>query len=241
MTKKEKVFYGRILHYSKKIMAINYLGGQCKKCGEKNILKLTFHHRENDKKDFEIGHYLDRHWSRIEPELDKCDLLCCNCHYEIHFPDNRDTWRGNKSKKYFLDFLGIIGCEICGYDKCLSSLDFHHINTNDKEFKLSNLLADNKSLLELKTIIEIEINKCQVVCKNCHKLIHNEEFFELNKHLIYEKVNNFRKISVKTDRNLVKELYDNGMKQIDISKKLKVSKGTISTIIKELNAGVVER
>ena len=34
MTKKEKVFYGRILHFSKKIMAINYLGGKCIKCNE---------------------------------------------------------------------------------------------------------------------------------------------------------------------------------------------------------------
>ena len=43
MTKKEKVFYGRILHFSKKIMAINYLGGKCIKCNENNVLKLTFH------------------------------------------------------------------------------------------------------------------------------------------------------------------------------------------------------
>ena len=187
MTKKEKVFYGRILHFSKKIMAINYLGGKCIKCNENNVLKLTFHHREDDNKDFEIGHYLDRHWSRIVPELDKCDLLCCNCHFEIHFPDDRDTLRGSKSKKYFLQFLKIDGCEICGYNKCLSSLDFHHINSE-------------------------------------------------NKKLIYEKLKNFKKISMKIDRNLVKDLYNSGMKQIEISKKLNVSKGAINLIIKKINS-----
>jgi len=236
MTKKEKVFYGRILHFSKKIMAINYLGGKCIKCNENNVLKLTFHHREDDNKDFEIGHYLDRHWSRIVPELDKCDLLCCNCHFEIHFPDDRDTLRGSKSKKYFLQFLKIDGCEICGYNKCLSSLDFHHINSENKKYKIAELLADEKSLFELKHIIEDEINKCQVVCKNCHKIIHSQEFFELNKKLIYEKVKNFKKISMKIDRNLVKDLYNSGMKQIEISKKLNVSKGAINLIIKKINS-----
>lgn len=39
-----KVERSKILRYAKKLKSINYLGGKCKKCGESNISKLTFHH-----------------------------------------------------------------------------------------------------------------------------------------------------------------------------------------------------
>ena len=41
---------------------------------------------------------------------------------------------------------------------------------------------------------------------------------------------------MKIDRNLVKNLYNSGMKQIEISKKLNVSKGAINLIIKKINS-----
>jgi hypothetical protein len=68
----------------KKIM-VDYLGGKCSKCGyNKSLSALTFHHRNPKEKEYELGHIKDNNWQRVKKELDKCDLVCFNCHMEIH-------------------------------------------------------------------------------------------------------------------------------------------------------------
>jgi len=69
-----------------KLKALKYKGGKCEQCGyKKSIRALEFHHRDPNEKDFHIsngGH--TRSWDRVKTELDKCDLLCANCHAETH-------------------------------------------------------------------------------------------------------------------------------------------------------------
>lgn len=65
--------------------ALTYKGGQCQICGyDKCSDALDFHHRDPKSKDFGIqdGNY--RNWNTLKPEIDKCDLLCCRCHREVH-------------------------------------------------------------------------------------------------------------------------------------------------------------
>jgi 5-methylcytosine-specific restriction endonuclease McrA len=66
--------------------AVQYKGGQCTICGYKSeITALEFHHLDETKKDFGLSQRgLTRSWSRIREELDKCILVCANCHREIH-------------------------------------------------------------------------------------------------------------------------------------------------------------
>ena len=66
--------------------AIEYLGGKCMKCGyNKNIAALEFHHKNPTEKDFTISrNSASKKWDIIQLELDKCDLLCSNCHREEH-------------------------------------------------------------------------------------------------------------------------------------------------------------
>jgi hypothetical protein len=45
---------------------------------------MTFHHRDPETKEFTVSQMLDRAWSVLVTELDKCDLLCFNCHMEEH-------------------------------------------------------------------------------------------------------------------------------------------------------------
>lgn len=70
-----------------KIKAVEYLGGECKICSySKCITALEFHHNNPLEKDFSISSDgSTRGWERIKPELDKCTLLCANCHREVHF------------------------------------------------------------------------------------------------------------------------------------------------------------
>lgn len=67
---------------------VDYKGGQCSKCGYNTCIgALEFHHRNPEKKDFKISDKLKGNKNKKDmlKELDKCDLLCSNCHREIHW------------------------------------------------------------------------------------------------------------------------------------------------------------
>lgn len=72
--------------YKVKEMATKYKGGECMICGyNKYIGALEFHHLNSNEKEFHIakcGH--SRSWDRVKQEIDKCILVCSNCHREIH-------------------------------------------------------------------------------------------------------------------------------------------------------------
>jgi len=70
---------------AKKIKAVEYLGGKCVVCGyERCIQALSFHHTD-DNKDFTISNNYGYSWEVLKEELDKCILVCQNCHQEIHY------------------------------------------------------------------------------------------------------------------------------------------------------------
>jgi hypothetical protein len=66
--------------------AIAYKGGRCERCGYATCeAALAFHHLESAHKDFSISSDgVTRSWERIRTEIDKCALLCANCHAEVH-------------------------------------------------------------------------------------------------------------------------------------------------------------
>ena len=67
-------------------MAVEYKGGKCKKCGyDRCIDALEFHHIDPAQKDFNISSKgYTRSWIKVKAELDKCIMLCANCHRELH-------------------------------------------------------------------------------------------------------------------------------------------------------------
>lgn len=69
-----------------KLKAVEYKGGKCEVCGYcKYAGALEFHHLDPAQKDFGISHKgFTRSWESMTLELDKCMMLCANCHREIH-------------------------------------------------------------------------------------------------------------------------------------------------------------
>lgn len=69
-----------------RLMAIEYGGGKCQICGYMKCNRaLSFHHKDPSKKDFGLSASgLTRAWTKTQKELDKCILVCANCHMEIH-------------------------------------------------------------------------------------------------------------------------------------------------------------
>ncbi len=69
-----------------KTLMIEYKGGCCAKCGYKKYQgALEFHHLNPKEKDFSPSHLKKYKFDeRMKSELDKCILVCANCHREIH-------------------------------------------------------------------------------------------------------------------------------------------------------------
>lgn len=74
----------------RKLEMIEYKGGKCERCGySKNICALEFHHINPDEKEFQLDarRLSNTHIDKLKKEVDKCMLLCANCHREIHHPE----------------------------------------------------------------------------------------------------------------------------------------------------------
>lgn len=67
-------------------MAREHLGGKCMLCGYSRCLEaLDFHHRDPKKKDFGLSEGgITRSWEKTKKEIEKCALICANCHREVH-------------------------------------------------------------------------------------------------------------------------------------------------------------
>ena len=69
-------------------------------------------------------------------------------------------------KQQLVDYKGS-KCSVCGYNKCLSALTFHHCK-GEKEFDITKGIFSGYSIEKLKQ----EADKCILVCFNCHMEIH---------------------------------------------------------------------
>ena len=66
-----------------KRMALEYKGGKCSVCGyNRHVAALEFHHMYG--KETTIASY-GKSWESMKKELDKCILVCANCHREIQY------------------------------------------------------------------------------------------------------------------------------------------------------------
>ena len=71
-------------------------------------------------------------------------------------------------KQMCVDYKG--GCCVnCGYSRCLEALEFHHIDPSQKDFSLSKKKVFSDTVRQ-------ELDKCILVCANCHREIHSELF-----------------------------------------------------------------
>ena len=73
--------------------------------------------------------------------------------------------RRHRLAKWLEDYKKTQRCSKCP-ENDFRVLEFHHIN-DDKEFNVSEMTAG----FSVENILK-EINKCEVVCSNCHKRIH---------------------------------------------------------------------
>lgn len=88
-------------------------------------------------------------------------LRCKKCRYEYV------QARRVRVKEKALEYKGNSCCK-CGYGRCKKALEFHHVDPSEKDFELSSKWH-NKSW----DLIKAELDKCILVCANCHREIHD--------------------------------------------------------------------
>jgi hypothetical protein len=57
----------------------------CSVCGESRPVCLDFHHKDRETKSFSVGQGWSRNRKRLLEEIEKCTLLCANCHRALHY------------------------------------------------------------------------------------------------------------------------------------------------------------
>ncbi len=66
--------------------------------------------------------------------------------------------------------MGYLKCSICGYDKNINAIDFHHRIPKDKEMQISHIIRKKPTEHTL-----LEIRKCIPLCANCHRELHAKD------------------------------------------------------------------
>jgi 5-methylcytosine-specific restriction endonuclease McrA len=77
------------------------------------------------------------------------------------------TWKRHQIKRKAIDYKGG-KCNNCGYDKCDSALQFHHIDPSQKDFGIST-----EGVIRKWEAIKEELDKCVLLCVRCHAEEHD--------------------------------------------------------------------
>lgn len=66
-------------------------------------------------------------------------------------------------KERAIAFLGG-KCQVCGYNRCASAFDFHHLDPMTKDFNISGKMSWRR--------IQTELKKTVLLCATCHREVH---------------------------------------------------------------------
>jgi hypothetical protein len=72
------------MRIGRRVWVLRLGGGRCVVCGESDLRCLEFHHRDPKTKRFCVMDSLARTRQSLTAEIEKCSLLCSNCHSKLH-------------------------------------------------------------------------------------------------------------------------------------------------------------
>lgn len=171
----------------------------CVRCGESDPRCLEYHHHDPDEKESNVNETVLFGWSkdRIRAEIEKCDILCVNCHLREHHA--RQQWmervddgivddgfrltashrrallrpgafgltKGTRLRLWTYAYQREFGCSECGLADPVR-LQFHHA-TDTKNAGVGELIGDSAPTSEVLR----EVGLCAVLCANCHRRKHH--------------------------------------------------------------------
>lgn len=113
-----------------------------------------------------VGYYINKHGLKlIKKEKKEKRIPLSKQERKKQNVNNVVNWK-RRTKIKLLEYKGN-KCVKCGYNKCLSALEFHHQDPKQKDFSIS---SNSYSLNKMK----IEVDKCDLLCSNCHREEHEK-------------------------------------------------------------------
>ena len=115
-------------------------------------------------------------WRRRRRAYDKKNKDAIKKTNRIWRANNRDkvnasVSRGRSKRLTMLnEYKASRGCVLCG-NKDYRCLEFHHRDPGAKEFNVSSGLADGHGMDRMFR----EMDKCDVICANCHRILHHTD------------------------------------------------------------------
>lgn len=173
------------------------------------------------------------------------EIRYCEKHGDVIFHKWQNRWRCSKcaseavqKRRDLLKFKAVEykggKCEICGYNKNYAALEFHHLDPSQKDFGIAQS-GETRSWDE----IQNELDKCIMVCANCHRELHNPDWSKDN---IDNRLNSYKskqKLEIPDKEVLEKEL-NSGKTQKDIARQFKVSVPTLKRWLKSYSLNKVK-
>ncbi len=80
---------------------------------------------------------------------------------------DRKAAKRKEKQDWFRSFKLTLSCIKCG-ESCINCLEFHHKNPETKEYSVGDMISSWLSIEAIKK----EIEKCEVLCANCHRKLH---------------------------------------------------------------------
>lgn len=152
---------------------VDHTGNACNKCKKQfDIQQYDFHHTEPAHKDFQLSRSLRYTVAQVVKEIQKCILLCANCHahthhinkqtdgYENKIKGNTELWNANKRRK--LRHIGKTCCEKCGYDEYDGALAIVFPETYKHYRKYNKTHWDED--------FKLALSQASVLCANCIRM-----------------------------------------------------------------------
>jgi 5-methylcytosine-specific restriction endonuclease McrA len=93
-------------------------------------------------------------------------------HYHVN-PEYHKKKRDNRTKNRRLTKQKLVTmtggkCQVCGYERCIDALQFHHLNPAEKSFSIG------ESRYNFFDKLVEEVKKCVLLCANCHAEVEAE-------------------------------------------------------------------
>ena len=88
----------------------------------------------------------------------------------MHFISRRSNER-IRIKALTNSYKTFLGCALCGYDNNAAALEFHHVDPKAKDFSVAQFSQIGQGFEGDGELIT-EMNKCMVLCANCHREVH---------------------------------------------------------------------
>jgi len=120
--------------------------------------------------------------------------------YHVQYRKNNRERTSRNGKRHYvkvmLEWIELIKtkkaleCTACGYNKTWAALDFHHVDPREKENTIHSIMKSGKPTEERWALMQTELDKCVILCANCHREEHMKyNYLELDAEKVVKEYN----------------------------------------------------